>query len=193
MLGCRALSPKEVQLISNELSLRNRCIFILGIRTGFRIRELLSLDIQDVLDERGNIRGTVKVYSRNVKGKTGSQAVPLHDDAKDAIRAYLKEFPGRANDPLFRSVKSGRFPGGMKLEYTVYNKALKAACLRAEVDGMRVSTHSQRKTFASNLYKALNGDVFKLQRAMRHSSVNSTAAYIEVNELEVMDAIKRVK
>lgn len=192
MLGCRALSPKEVQLISSELSLRNRCIFILGIRTGFRIRELLSLNIGDIVDENGVIRGAVKVQRCNVKGKGSSQTVPLHEEAKQAIIEYLKEFPGNAGEPLFRS--DGNKSRGKRLHHSVFREQLSEACSRASIrDRHLVSTHSLRKTFAANMYGALEGDLFKLQRAMRHRSIQSTASYVAVDDEEIANAIKKAK
>jgi integrase len=52
MKGCRPLSDEEVKLISQSFGgtfgKRNKALFVVGYRTGFRISELLSLRVDDV-------------------------------------------------------------------------------------------------------------------------------------------------
>jgi len=52
MIGCPALSPKELKLALKNLSgrhaLRNRALVILGVRCGLRISELLALKVDQV-------------------------------------------------------------------------------------------------------------------------------------------------
>ena len=52
MKGCRPLTDPEIALVSRSFggtyALRDRAWFILGLKTGFRIAELLSLRVGDV-------------------------------------------------------------------------------------------------------------------------------------------------
>jgi Phage integrase family len=52
MKGCRVLTANEVARVSQAFcgtyAARDRALFILGIKTGFRISELLSLPVGDV-------------------------------------------------------------------------------------------------------------------------------------------------
>jgi integrase len=52
MNGCRPLTDAEVELVrktfAGRYAARDRCLFILGIETGFRISELLSVRLGDV-------------------------------------------------------------------------------------------------------------------------------------------------
>jgi integrase len=52
MKGCRPLSEAEVALVSRGFSgahaARDKALFILGVKSGFRISELLSLTVGDV-------------------------------------------------------------------------------------------------------------------------------------------------
>ena len=52
MKGCRALTADEVARVSKVFrgtyTGRDRALFILGIKTGFQISELLSLQVGDV-------------------------------------------------------------------------------------------------------------------------------------------------
>ncbi len=53
MRGCRPLTEAEVSLVLKSFGgtygKRNKALFIVGHRTGFRISELLSLTVGDVL------------------------------------------------------------------------------------------------------------------------------------------------
>jgi integrase len=52
MKGCRPLDDQEIALVSRSFggtyAARDRALFMLGIKTGFRIAELLSLRVGDV-------------------------------------------------------------------------------------------------------------------------------------------------
>ena len=62
MAGCRPLSEYEIyQVLSVLKNKRNKLLFILGIRTGFRISELLSLTVKDVYKD-----GLLTPISRNL-------------------------------------------------------------------------------------------------------------------------------
>jgi integrase len=49
MKGCRPFSDEEVKLIAKSFggryATRNKALFILGVRSGFRISEMLSLTV----------------------------------------------------------------------------------------------------------------------------------------------------
>jgi integrase len=46
-----------------------------------------------------------------------------------------------------------------------------------------------RKTFADRVYDRLGGDLVKLQRALGHRSIVSTASYVSFREEEIDEAI----
>jgi integrase len=52
MIGCPALSPKELKLalasLNGRYALRDRALIILGVRSGLRISELLALKVGQV-------------------------------------------------------------------------------------------------------------------------------------------------
>jgi integrase len=69
MAGCRALTDREVELVSKSFggryALRDRALFLLGVHTGFRISELLSLRVRDVW-AYGRIVDVLTVSCRSV-------------------------------------------------------------------------------------------------------------------------------
>ena len=49
--------------------------------------------------------------------------------------------------------------------------------------------HSLRGTFASDLYRR-TGDVFLVKEALRHRSISSTMAYVQMNEDRLRQALQ---
>jgi site-specific recombinase XerC len=87
MKGCRPLSDEEVKVISHSFGgtfgKRNKALFILGVCSGFRISELLSLTAGDV-QQHGKIVDHMTVARRHMKKKTEGRTVPLHPEAQAA-------------------------------------------------------------------------------------------------------------
>ena len=81
MKGTRPLNNNEIRLVSacftgNPFEAHNRGLFMLGVSTGGRISELLSLTIGDVYQNRKAV--TDLLYDRSiVKGGEISRAVPV--------------------------------------------------------------------------------------------------------------------
>jgi integrase len=71
-------------LMSN--SLRNHCLFTLGINSGLRISDLLKLKISDVIDENGKIRERITLREKKTN-KT--KDFPISDVARKAIVDYF--------------------------------------------------------------------------------------------------------
>lgn len=190
MKGAKALEQEEIELISSKLKLRDRCLFITGIRTGFRISELLSINIEDVIDDKGEIKKEIKVKKKNTKGKIEGRIMPLHNDARDLIKQYLIAVPGQSG-PLFRSKMGRRIIG--RLDQSVFNKALKLAAKKSNINSDTLSSHTMRKSFAKKIYEALGQDIHKLQKAMGHRNLSSTASYLQVNWDEIAELIRNLK
>ncbi len=53
MSGCRPLTQEETLQCSNAFQgryhIRDKCLFVLGVLAGFRIKEMLSLRVKDVV------------------------------------------------------------------------------------------------------------------------------------------------
>jgi len=187
MQGCRPLADDEVKLIAASFSGshagRDRCLFTLGWNSGFRISELLSLPVGDVLQHR-EIVDRVTVKRSATKGKRKSRTVVLNGRAQTALRRWLGEM-GEADPikPLFPSRK-----GDGAISRVQAHRVLKAAAEANELQG-KIASHSMRKTFAEKVYDRLDGDLPRLQRALGHASINSTISYLSFKQEDVDDAI----
>lgn len=192
MGGCRPLSDAEVAAVLESLnsrkhSLRDRALFLLGLRSGFRISELLSLTVGDVFPH-GKVSNYVSVARKNMKKKKTGRTVVLHAEAKEAIVLWVKELQkGGLNDPktpLFKSRQGVNKSISRITAWTILSRTY-AACA---MDG-KLGTHSMRKTFAEHVHEKLGRDIFKTQKALGHASLNSTAAYLSVSQDEIDEAI----
>ncbi len=184
MRGARPMTDAEVARVRAQLKPRDHCLFVLGIRTGFRISELLSLKISDVL-QGGEVLATIYVRRRDMKGETAGRGVPLHPAARAELAAWTKSLVGAGaapDSPLFP------IPGGRAMTRRGAWKVLTRAYRRAGVFG-HLGTHTMRKRYAAVVYERLGHDLIKTQKAMGHASVSSTQAYLAFADSDVNDAI----
>lgn len=190
MRGCIAITPVQVVAVAACLAPRDRALFVVGVRTGFRITELLSLSVGDVWTGEC-VRDSIAVRRSRMKGKASGRSVVLHAEAKAALELYLQIRIGKEvgesllTEPLFLSRKGGSL--GRKSAWRVIHAALVAAGV-AGVRG-QLGTHVMRKTFAGVVYDKLGRDLVKTQRALGHRSIQSTALYLSFDESEITAAI----
>jgi integrase len=177
----RPLTEQESQtILSNLTNSRDRCLYLLGLHTGFRISELLSLTLDDVL-EYNEIKDRVTVARCNMKGKNSSRSVPLHPNARQALKEYLN-----GNESIWNSLHSnGRL---FSLSRFQAHRIIANAKTKAQLKG-KISTHSWRKTFGMNIYQRTNKNIVAVQRALGHRSLSSTTHYLSVDQDEIDRAI----
>lgn len=201
MRGCRPLSDEEVSLVAKSFSgtygKRNKALFLMGHRTGFRISELLSLTVSNVL-QHGKIMDAITVQRRNMKGgkagKTNSRTVRLHPEAKAALSVWLEVLQKRLGGtldpqtPVFCSRVHGDDGTLRAISRVQAWRILQDAYLSNELPG-KLGTHAMRKTFANRMYEHLNHDLVKTQRALGHANINSTVQYLSFREEEIDAAI----
>jgi len=191
MRGCRPLNDEEVYDVSRsfwgEHARRDRALFLLGVKSGFRISELLSLRLRDVV-QAGRLVERVTVERRNMKKKLEGRTVLLHPEARAALAAWLDElgkFWELTGDTFIFQSRKG---GNRSITRVQAYRILHEACDSCEMTG-KLGTHSMRKTFANKVYDALDNDLVKTQRALGHRNVNSTVQYLSFREEEIDEAI----
>ena len=193
MKGCRPFTELEAtrveQAIGGRYAARDRALFVLGLHTGFRIAELLSLEVGAVWNGEAVLE-RVHVSRRHMKKRTEGRTVPLHERARTALGAWLSDFQARkpvlqASDPLFPGFAGADKPMSRVAGWRV----LKRAYRRAGLDGPGLASHSMRKTFAARVYEAVAHDLVKTQRAMGHRNINSTVQYIGFLDADIDRAI----
>ena len=110
MARCSRITKEQVDateavLLKSRRPQRDRCLFVLGVQTGLRISELLSITFADVFDVKGKIKDIIKIEKSKCKGKKKNREIPLTAAAKDSIYLATEEASaiGRSgkNDYLF--------------------------------------------------------------------------------------------
>jgi integrase len=202
MRGCQPLSDEEVTLLAKSFSgtyaKRNKALFVVGHMTGFRISELLSLRVGDVM-QHGKILDQIGVQRRHMKGgkagKTSGRTVKLHPEARAALSVWLevlqKQMGGTLAPELPVFCSRVKDPAtGLKRAVSREQawRILKEAFNANELQG-KLGTHAMRKTFCNRVYEHLNHDLVKTQRAMGHANINSTVQYLSFREEEIDAAI----
>lgn len=192
MKGCRPLTDAEVAATMKALGCRrsknrDRALFVLGHRSGFRISELCSLTVGDVF-QNGRVVDRVYVARSRMKGKREGRQVPLHPDARRALAAWVRELAARGRGApdthLFLSRQGRNRPINRRTAW----KFLTEACRLAGVTG-KLGTHCMRKTFAKRIHAALGNDLLKTQKALGHRRIDSTVSYLDADGGEIEDAI----
>ena len=195
MKGTRPLDNNEIRLVSacftGTFEVRNRGLFMLGVSTGGRISELLSLTIGDVYQNGKPVSDLL--YSKNiVKGGEVSRAVPVNADGITAIDSliawhrekYLNTKPDR---PLFPSRhQSGTVP----LHRQSAHQMLKKVFIAAGLNG-KIATHSLRKSFAQRIYEQ-SGDIYLVKELLGHRNVATMQAYLGVNYADARAAVEAI-
>jgi integrase len=186
MTGSRPLSQDEARRVQasfrGAFALRDRALCVMGLKTGFRISELLSLKVKDVWKD-GHAAKVVRVPRKAMKGQHAARSLPLHEEARAAIRAWLEVLGTHRPDAfLFEGQRKGK-----AIDRTHAYRILQTAYKANGLEG-KLGSHAMRKTFAHGVYGALKQDLVKTQKALGHKNINSTVAYLgfgtdaEVNE-----------
>jgi integrase len=117
MKGCRPLTEEEVELLQHSFggvyADRDKALFLLGVKSGFRSGELLSLRLGDVA-QHGRLVDRVTVPRRHMKNQREGRTVLLHPEAKAALATWLlalRQMSGcTAQTFVFRSRKGSNRP-----------------------------------------------------------------------------------
>lgn len=201
MATSRALTPHGYELMKSAFAgswaKRNKAVFVLGVRTGFRISEILSLKVGDVVDESGGVVERIAVRRANMKGKKAGRAVIVHAELERELKEYVAWLDGKclnnASCPLFPDCR------GKPLNRREYWRVIKVTARRAGISLDGTSTHTMRKTFATWLHNGFldriaKGEhvdpLFYTQEGLGHASPSSTVQYLKSNK-EVIDAAIR--
>ena len=195
MKGTRPLDNDEIRRVSTcftgTYEVRNRGLFMLGVSTGGRISELLSLQIGDVYQNGKPV--TDLLFEKSVvKGGEVSRAVPVNADGRraidDLIAWHRKHYQNTDESrPLFPSRhQSGTVPMHRQTAHDILKKAFIAAGLNG-----KLAAHSLRKSFAQRVYNK-SGDIYLVQELLGHRNISTTQNYLGVNYADARAAVEAI-
>lgn len=163
---------------------RDHAILVMGIQTGLRISELISLTLDSVqLGAGAHVTCTGKGRRRRV--------TPLTSTTSRVIAEYLKERRARPGDALFCG------PHGLQLSRDALEHRLKihtanAASTCSSLGEKHVTMHTLRHTAAMNLL-AEGVDVSVIALWLGHQRTQSTDAYLHADMSIKQTAIDRTR
>lgn len=166
--------------VSTERALRDHAILELFFSTGLRLSELASLNRDlDLSRDEFSIRG---------KGEK-VRVVFLSDDAKSAIRDYLKVRKDM-DEAMFIELSRNKAKSGSRritprsIERIVRDIAIKAGISK------KVTPHVLRHSFATDLLS--NGaDIRSVQMMLGHANIATTQIYTHITDKALRDIHKK--
>ena len=162
---------------------RNRLAFVLSIYAGLRVGEIAALTVGDVINGGGEVRREIKLGAHQTKGSKG-RTVILSRRVRSEIGTYAKTRPiWRDDASLIASQRNGRAFSAVSLSM-LFKEIY-------ELAGIRTSSHSGRRTFATRLNERGVG-MRTIQKLMGHKHIGTTALYCEVSEEIMRSAVELV-
>lgn len=158
---------------------RDAVIIHILLLTGLRVDELCSLKLTDLsLSER---KGTLLVRH----GKGGKQRiVNLHIEARKQLSEWLEVRPQVESDGLF----VGQTGEGIRPR--IVQRVVERYADLADLKD--VTPHSLRHTYARNLLDS-GSKLQEVAMLMGHSSLDSTARYVQPSETDLQQAVDRLR
>ena len=170
----KILDKQEYELLLAAVPPKYATLLRLCCLSGFRISEALSLRTEDLKEN------SVLVRRSSTKGKRSTREIPLPTEMVCELRSledsgeYIFESKHKPNHPITRQ----------SADYIFRN-----ACKELGIEGW--SLHGTRRFFIHTLaHKSVPLKV--IQKAVGHSSLRSTAAYIDVEEHHIKDAVSQL-
>jgi len=177
------LQPAQVQLVLKQCDRRTAkgrrdyAIFLLLARLGLRACEIVSLTLDDIHWQAGEIR---------IEGKGNRSAMlPLPADVGRAIADYLrKDRPTCSTRRVFIRMRAPlRGFANSEAISTIVARALK----KAGIDSPHTGAHLFRHTLATQMLRQ-GAALSDIALILRHSSINTTAIYAKV-DLTALEAL----
>ena len=159
--------------ISNNLGIRNKCIFEVLLCTGARVNELVNIKLKDVdLDLR-----EIKVLGKGNK----ERIVYLGSYAIDSINSYLNirnELLGKQNNDYLFLNHLGNKLTTRGVRDIIDNILLKSS------SNLKITPHTFRHSFATMLLSE-GCDLKSVQELLGHVSLSTTSIYTHISNEEL--------
>jgi site-specific recombinase XerC len=170
-----------LEAVARDGSRRDLALLTLALGTGLRLRELVGLNVGDVVTRSGEVAWKVVLPKGITKGRRGGMAF-LSDKVRSALEDHLasKRAIGESmarTAPLFRSSQTRRLSlRRVQLIFVHWQRVAGFEHL--------YNFHTLRHTAITNVYRATK-DLFLTQRFARHANPITTVAYTHPSDEEL--------
>lgn len=185
-----------VELSGEKEKERNLMLFQLGIATGYRLGDLVTLTIGDILDalEEGEFyiqeSKQYKLWEYREKQrrkkllageKIPSEKLPKprRQGITDYLRKLLTEYCEGKRRSEYAFVSSTNPPN--HIQASSFSKILKKVSEDKQLQLKNISGHSLRKTYAMNVYED-TGDIEFTRKRLGHKNVMTTQLYLGLDK-----------
>jgi len=198
----KAMTTDEVRAFlaqettSSPTGLRNKALLTLMVTTGLRVSEALGIRPRDLETDDGEV-----VAARLPDTKAGvPQKVEVNEEARHLLHRWMerrKALGIGARSPVFCTVTTGAATGfaddggrvkpGGPLSRQYVHKLVRTLAKRAGIEGKRISPHSLRHTFGTEVARTQPQAV--VQAALRHTTPDMSSHYVHIAQADVRKAV----
>lgn len=171
-----AETVKDIGDYLKDKSYKLYIMYLMGIYSGLRISDILSLKIRDV---KG--KSEVKIREK----KTGKEKIfPINSELSEVIKDYCKD-----KKPWEYLIPNQRQPSkAISREYAY--RIIKEAGMKFGLE--HLGTHTMRKTFGYHFYLQTK-DIVLLMKILNHNDQSKTLRYIGIEQTTINEAMRRFK
>lgn len=185
MAKAKVLTKDEIKRVmriadTGNNGLRDRVALSLSILAGMRIGEIAALKISDVRGIDGRAVEVINLSKHQTKGSK-SRRVFISDALRQILNQYLAQISQLDDSKAF--IRSSRTMG----HFSNVSLSLRFKAIYAQA-GIRTSSHSGRRSFASALGEKGIG-IRTIQHLLGHENIQTTALYVEVRDDQLANAV----
>jgi len=159
-------------------------LITIGMYTGLRISDILSLHWKEILD---------KDWVEITEKKTGKQRkISINPNLKDTLQRLTTKIHPDPEQPIFLNDR-----GTKVISRQFVNDKLKRLVKRYEVvkDSTKIKSHSIRKSFGRRVWENSERSekgLIMLNEIFNHSSIRTTKIYLGIREKEISDVYQNL-
>ena len=175
--------------------LRNKALLIIGFSGGFRRKEIVSLDIEDIEFVFEGVKITVKRSKTDQYGEGMVKGIPYFENSLYCPVATLQKWINISKikkGPLFRRFLKGSILSDSRLTDQSIALIIKSYLAKIGIDPNNYSGHSLRSGFATSAAEA-GAEERSIMSMTGHKSTEMVRRYIKEANLFKNNALNKIK
>ena len=179
----------ELKFNAKKYDKRTLCFFYIGLYTGLRVSEILSLKVEqlfDKIEEKYELKSHVEMNKKQMKGKKYDRTIKLVKRLEKPLLDWIEEQKLEMENYIFVGQKNKDKPIHRITMYCIIKPIFRNLGVEKGF-----SLHSFRKTFAKKIYESCGKDILKTANAIGHKDPKSTMCYLNVYQDEVDEILNK--
>ncbi|WP_409298589.1 tyrosine-type recombinase/integrase [Peribacillus sp. SCS-26] len=169
---------KAIKKYLREHSYRDLLLFVMGINTGLKISEILSIKVSDVRGKGNKIKTSFVLSS----DESTQREIHLNATLRNTLIEYLGDSGLSSEDYIFISPKTKK-PISRVQAHRIIHDAVNALGIQGSY-----GASSMRKTFGYHAYKK-GVSISLIQKHYQHSTPSETYKYLGIKKEEPVNTI----